>query len=168
MIRCLIVVFFILFAGCRMQQVIVSGTFTSPQKTYRVILPKEGWTHLRQGLGEDIAMRNSSSGEAAFAVIAHRQKYGNLPLDVLQAHLFIGFKHRKILSKQYVALSKQRALHTVLIGEINGSEIKISSYVLERNGWVYDLVYWAPPYHFNNALGDFEEMVKSFVFIGDR
>jgi hypothetical protein len=162
-------VFFVLLVGCRTQQIIVSGTFTSPQKTYKVILPKEGWTHLRQGLGEDISMQNIGAGGATFAVISHRKKYGNLSLDILQSHLFIGFKHRKILGKQYVTLSGQRASHTILIGEVNGSsEIKISSYVVARNGWVYDLVYWAQPDHFDNVLDDFEGMVRSFVFIGDR
>lgn len=174
MIRCLLVVFFILFVGCQTQQGIVNGTFTNPQKTYRVVLPKEGWSLLRQGMGEDLAMWNSGAdGDGkqvprtyppSFAIISHRREYGKLPLDVLQTHLFIGIKHRKILSKQYVTLSEQKALHTILIGEVNGSEVKINSYVVTRNGWVYDLVYWAYPNHFDKALGDFEEMVRSFVF----
>ncbi len=121
---------------------------------------------MRQEIGEDLALWNSGAG-AGLAVIPHRQERGNLPLDVLQTHLFIGIKHRRILSKHCVTLSEQRALHTVLIGEVNGSEIKISSYVLARDGWVYDLVYWAQPDCFDNALGDFERMVTSFVFIND-
>ncbi len=164
LIRYFVVVFFILFSGCRAQQVIVSGTFTNPQKTYKVILPNEGWTYLRQGIGEDLALWNSGAG-AGLAVIPHRQERGNLPLDVLQTHLFIGIKHRRILSKQYVTLSEQRALHTILIGEVNSSEIKISSYVLARDGWVYDLVYWAQSDQFDSALDDFERLVASFAFI---
>lgn len=169
MTRCLSVVFFVLLAGCQTQQVIINGTFTNPQKAYKVVLPKDGWVSLRQGLGEDIAMQNPSAGGATFAVISHRQKYSNLPLDILQAHLFIGIKHRKILTKEHVTLSKQGALHTILTGKVNGGEVKISSYVVEKNGWVYDLVYWARPEHFAGALDDFERMVKSFVFInGNR
>lgn len=167
--RCLIVVFFVLLAGCQTQQVIVNGTFTSPQKTYKVVLPGEGWVLLGQRMGEDLAMWNSDGeGWATFAIISRREEHGNLPLDILQTHLFIGIRHRKILSKQYVTLSTQRALHTILIGEVNGGEIKISSYVITRNGWVCDIVYWAQPEHFDGALDDFERMVKSFVFINGR
>ena len=165
MIRCLIAVLFVLLAGCQTQQVIINGTFTNPQKAYKVVLPKEGWVSLRQGLGEDIAMQNLSAGGATFAVISYRQKYSNLPLDILQAHLLIGIKHRKILAKEHVTLSKQRALHTILTGKANGDEVKISSYVVEKNGWVYDLVYWAHPEQFDGALDDFEKVIKSFVFI---
>ncbi len=168
MIIRLVGVFFLLFAGCRTQQVIVNGTFTSPQKTYKVVIPKKGWIHLRQGLGEDIAMQCLGAGGATFAVISHRQKYGNLPLGVLQTHLFIGFKHRRILSKQHVTFSKWRALHTVLIGEVNGGEIKISSYVVVNNGWVYDMVYWAQPDNFDNSLSDFERLVESFTFTNEK
>lgn len=175
LIRRLSTVLFVLFIGCQTQQIIVSGTFTSPQKEYKVVLPKEGWSYQKQGIGEDLAMWKSAAGGdekqvcrngiSSFAIISRRQEYDKLPLDVLQTHLFIGIKDRRILSKQNVTLSEQRALHTVLIGEVNGSEIKISSYVVARKGWVYDLVYWAQPHCFDEALDDFERMVRSFVFI---
>lgn len=163
------VIFLVLLAGCQAQQVIVNGAFTNPQKLYKVVLPKEGWSYLQAGMGEDIAMYNSSAGGAAtFAVISHRQEYDKLSLDVLQTHLFIGIKHRKILSKQYVTLSGHGALHTILIGEVNGSEIKMSAYVAVKDGWVYDLVYWSQPDYFDKALGDFESVVANFTLIGDR
>ncbi len=113
----------------------------------------------------DIALWNKQY-KAMFAIISSNIENKRLSLEMLRRHLFIGIADRKIVSKDSVLVDNQRALHTILEGEMDNCRLKIDAYVIRMGEKIYDLVCWAPSDSFDHIQGDFEDMIRSFHFTG--
>ena len=61
-----------------------------------------------------------------------------------------------------VTIGNQKAMHTILTGEMDNQHVKIDSYVIRTKDHVYDLLYWSPSDSFEDVRSDFENAVKSF------
>ena len=85
-------------------------------------------------------------------------------LKMLNNQLFIGMKNKKILLNEPMLVDNQKALHTILMCEIDSHKFKVDSYVIKLENKIYDLLYWAPPDSFDYAREDFENIIKSFKF----
>ncbi|MBM2835315.1 MAG: hypothetical protein HW406_2476 [Candidatus Brocadiaceae bacterium] len=86
-------------------------------------------------------------------------------LKMLNNQLFIGMKNKKILLNEPMLVDNQKAMHTILMCEIDSHKFKVDSYVIKLENKIYDLVYWAPPDSFDYAREDFKSIVKSFKFL---
>ncbi len=110
---------------------------------------------------EDIAFWNKQC-QAMIAVISSSTEGKGLSVEVVNNHLFIGMKDKRMITKEHVTVCNQDALHTTLECVMDDRQLKVESYSIKTGDTVYDLVYWAPPDLFDCARGDFEEVVKTF------
>jgi len=72
---------------------------------------------------------------------------------------------KEIVSKESVLVDNQKALHTIVEGEMDNHKFKVDSYVIKFGNKVYDLLYWAPSDSFDYVREDFKSIVKSFKFL---
>ena len=152
---------FLCILGCAPLQ-IKRGIFSPPDEKYTVHIPDSGWEQIKFGK-EDLALWHKQY-HATIAFISSNVKGKKVSLEALNNQLFIGMKHKKILSKDSVLVDNQKAMHTILACELDNHKLKIDSYVIRAGDRVYDLVYWSPSESFDCALSDFENIVKSFKF----
>jgi len=151
---------FILALGCAPLQV-KDGTLSPPHKNYTVNIPGKGWELVKAGK-EDAAFWHKQY-HATIAFISGEIENKAFSLEMLNRHLFIGMT-KEIVSKESVLVDNQKALHTIVEGEMDNHKFKVDSYVIKFGNKVYDLVYWSPSDSFSSVQGDFESMVKSFKF----
>lgn len=154
---------FIYMLGCAPLQ-IKEGVFSPRDKNYIITIPGagKGWKPIRADK-EDIALWHKQH-KAMIAVISSDIENKKLSLEILNRHLFLGMTGKKIVLKEPVLVDNQKALHTILEGEMDNSKLKIDSYVIKAGDKVYDLVYWAPADSFDSVKDDFENMIRSFQF----
>jgi len=141
---------------------IKEGVFFPPHEKYTVSIPGKGWEPIRVGK-EDMALWHKQY-HATIAIISSDIENKGFSLEMLNRHLFLGMTGKKIVSKESVLVDNQKALHTIVEGEMDNCKLKIDSYVIKVGDKVYDLVYWAPADSFDSVKGDFENMAKTFKF----
>jgi len=161
-IRWLGVPCFILILGCAQLQV-KDGILSPPYKNYTVNIPGKGWEMIKVGK-EDIALWHKQY-HAMIAFISSDIENKKVSLEMLNNQLFIGMKNKKILLNEPMLVDNQKAMHTILMCEIDNHKFKVDSYVIKLENKVYDLVYWAPPDSFDYVREDFKSIVKSFKFL---
>lgn len=142
-----------------------NGTFSPSHQRYMVSVPEKGWELMRVDK-EDIALWHKQC-RAMIAIISSDAEGKGLPVEMVNSHLFIGMKDKRIITKEHVTISNQDALHTTLECVLEDRQLKVESYSMKAGDTVYDLVYWAPPDLFDCARGDFEQMVKTFRLVSN-
>ena len=128
-----------------------------------VNIPENGWKPIKVGK-EDLALWHKQY-QAMIALISSDIEHRKFSLELLNSQLFIGMNNKKILLNETVLVDNQKAIHTILLGEMDDYKLKIDSYVIKAGDQVYDLVYWAPSESFDHVLGDFENIIKSFKLL---
>ncbi|HHT9111308.1 MAG TPA: hypothetical protein ACFYDZ_09150 [Candidatus Brocadiaceae bacterium] len=135
-------------------------TISPLYKKYTLTVTGNGWEPVKAGK-EDMALWNKQS-HAMMAFITSDLENKKYTLEILNTQLFIGLKGKKILSMEPVTIGNQKAMHTILTGEMDNQHVKIDSYVIRTKDHVYDLLYWSPSDSFEDVRSDFENAVKSF------
>ncbi|MEK7775835.1 MAG: hypothetical protein AAB331_00475, partial [Planctomycetota bacterium] len=135
------------------------GAFSPPHQRYTVHVPEKGWEPMRVDK-EDIALWHKQC-RAMIAIISSGTEGKGLSVEVVNSHLFIGMKDKRMITKEHVTVCNQDALHTTLECVMDDWQLKVESYSIKAGDTVYDLVYWALPDLFDCARGDFEVVVKS-------
>ncbi len=158
---CVLVVFYGII-GCAPLD-IKEGAFSPSHQRYTVRVPEKGWEPMRVDK-EDIALWHKQC-RAMIAIISSDGEGKGLPVEMLNSHLFIGMKDKRIVAKEHASISNQEALHTTLECVMEGRQLKVESYSTKAGDKVYDLVYWAPTDLFDCAKGDFEQVVKTFQLV---
>ncbi|MFN3531311.1 MAG: hypothetical protein ACK41Q_02195 [Candidatus Brocadia sp.] len=138
------------------------GVFFPPHEKYTISIPGKGWEPIRVGK-EDMALWHRQY-HSMIAIISSEIENKEFSLEMLNRHLFLGMTGKKIISKEFVLVDNQSALHTILEGEMDSNKLKIDSYVIKVGDKVYDLVCWAPADSFDPVKDDFENMVRTFRF----
>ena len=161
-IRWLGVPCFILTLGCAQLQV-KDGTLSPPHKNYTANIPDKGWELVKAGK-EDMALWYKQS-HAMIAFISSDIENKKVSLKMLNNQLFIGMKNKKILLNEPMLVDNQKAMHTILMCEIDNHKLTVESYVIKFENKVYDLVYWSPVNSFDYVREDFKSIVKSFKFL---
>ena len=149
----------IVLGGCA-QWAAGKRTISPLYKKYTLNITGNGWEPMKAGK-EDMALWNKHS-HAMMAFLTSDLENKKYTLETLNTQLFIGLKGKKILSKEQVTIDNQKAMHTILIGNVDNQQLKIDSYVIQAKGHVYDLVYCAPSDSFEDVHRDFENAIKSF------
>ena len=142
---------------------VIGQQFVSPVYAFAVPLPEDAWQPV--------------SDEPSVLTLAHTQLAAGItigvtcgqarevPLDILTRHLFFGFKDMEVLQQAPQALNGVPALKTVARARLDGREVQLHGYVVQRDGCIYDLVYFASPQHYSRGEPSFEHMVAGFRFL---
>lgn len=155
------IVCFSLNPGCSSLQ-IKQGKFSPYHRGYTINIPEKGWQPIRLDK-EDIALWNEQYN-ATIAIISSNVESKKLPPEMVANELFIGIKNKKTILKEMIIIDNQKAIHTLITGDMDDYRLKIDSYVIPINNKVYDLVYWAPLDMFDFVHNYFQDMVKTIRF----
>jgi hypothetical protein len=82
-------------------------------------------------------------------------------LRELTDQLLLGISGATQRVEKNLTIQTTPALETTLQGKMNGRPISVRTVVLRRNACVYDLLYMAPPTHFEENEKDFSNFVAS-------
>jgi hypothetical protein len=162
------------FAGCCIVLVSCMGCgaavgkmidqrFVSPAYAFEVPLPGAEWTPVAD---EPSVLTLTHAGLAAgitISVTCDRERHA--PLDILARHLFFGFKDVEVLRQEPHALDGVPALRTVARARVDRREVRVNSAVAQRDGCVYDMVYFASPQDYARGEPGFERMLAGFRFL---
>jgi hypothetical protein len=153
----------VVFVGCRATVgSIIGQQFVSSTYTFAVPLPGDEWT--------------LTSADPAVLTLAHPQFAAGInisvtcdrerqaPLSILARHLFFGFREVEILQQEARTLDGAPALQTVARARLDGAQVQVNSYVVQRQGCVYDLVYFASPQEYSRGEPSFARMLDGFRF----
>jgi hypothetical protein len=88
-----------------------------------------------------------------------------VPLSILTRHLFFGFKDIEVLQQGSQVLNGVPALKTIARARLEAGDVQLASYVVQRNGCVYDMVYFATPQDYGRGESGFEQMMAGWHFL---
>jgi hypothetical protein len=84
------------------------------------------------------------------------------PLAVLSNSLLIGTTDRHIEEERRLPLAGREALYRRLRVKLDGVPLAVESYVVKKDGCVYDLAYLAPLERAGEGRADFQRFVAGF------
>jgi hypothetical protein len=142
---------------------VVDGIFVDEARGFKIPLLREGWQQFEAD-GTDLAFRAEPGGQVA-ALFVDCDGEQSIPLRILARRLFFGIDAKRIIAQKSVSLNGTGAVHTLLVGRLQNTEVMVSSYVAKDGGCTYDLVYVASPARFQGRLPEFERFVKGWMSI---
>jgi hypothetical protein len=120
-------------------------------------------TWRRVDVSDALVAYRDDSRRATIAVNARCGKDADdVPLEALRQHLFIYFTDRQIQDQQTLPIDGREALKTVLLARLDGVQKAFISYVLKKNGCVYDFLYICEPATLESATPAFDAFVRGF------
>jgi hypothetical protein len=165
--ECYLAISFVVLAsliGCRATVGRVIGQqFVSPAYAFEVPLPGDEWRTVADEPSVLTLAHTQLAAGIVVSVTCDRER--QVPLNILTRHLFFGFREMEVLHQESQALNGVPALHTVARARLDGREIQVNSYVVQRDGCVYDMVYFARPQDYSRGEPSFERMIVGFRFL---
>jgi hypothetical protein len=142
---------------------VIGQQFISSAYAFEVPLPGDAW----QSVADEpsvltLAHTQLAAGITISVTCDHAR---DVPLDILTRHLFFGFKHMEVLQQTPQALNGVPTLETVARARLDGREVQLHSYVIRRDGCIYDMVYFARPQDYPHGAPSFERMMAGFRFL---
>ena len=142
---------------------VIGQQFVSPTYAFTVPLPGDEW----QRMSDEPSLLTLAHAQLAagitISVTCDRER--DAPLSILTRHLFFGFKDIEVLQQGSQVLNGVSALKTVARGRLDGREVQLSIYVVQRDGCVYDMVYFATPQDYGRGEPGFERMMAGWRFL---
>jgi hypothetical protein len=89
----------------------------------------------------------------------------DVPLDALTQHLFMRFTEREIVDQRVVPFDRREAMRTIVTAKLDGVPMKFETWVLKKDGCVYDVAYMAAPLRFDRGAEEFERFVRGFATV---
>jgi len=150
--------------GCRATVGRVIGQqFVSQTYAFAAPLPGHEW----QPVSDEPSLLTLTHAQLAagitISVTCDRER--DVPLSILTRHLFFGFKNIEVLQQGSQVLNGVPALKTVARARLEAREVQLSSYVVQRDGCVYDMVYFATPQDYGRGELGFERMMAGWRFL---
>jgi hypothetical protein len=142
---------------------VIGQQFVSPAYAFAVPLPGEEW----QLVPDDPSLLTFTHVQlaAGITISVSCERESDVPLHILARHLFFGFKDIEVLQQGPQALNGVPALKTVARARLDVREVQLSSYVVQRDGCVYDMVYFASPQDYGRGEPGFERMMAGWRFL---
>jgi hypothetical protein len=140
---------------------VVDGIFVDEARGFKIPLLREGWRQFEAD-GTDLAFRAEPGGQVAALFVGCNSEQ-SIPLRILARRLFFGINAKRVIAQQPISLNGTEAVHTLLEGRLQDTEVMVSSYVAKDGECTYDLIYVAPPALFQDRLPEFERFVKGWV-----
>jgi hypothetical protein len=141
----------------------IDRRFVSPAHAFEVWLPEDEWRATSDGPAVLTLTHTTLAAGITISVTCDRERQA--PLEVLTRHLFFGFKDLEILHQEPLALNGVQALQTVARARLDRGAVQVKSYVTQRDGCVYDIVYAASPEDYARGEPSFERMLAGFRFL---
>jgi hypothetical protein len=142
---------------------VIGQQFVSPVYAFEVPLPGDEWQPVADEPSVLTLTHTQLAAGITISVTCHQER--DVPLDILTRHLFFGFKNVEVLQQASQALNGVPALETVARARLNGREVQLHSYVVQRDGCIYDMVYFANPQDYSQGAPSFERMMAGFRFL---
>lgn len=140
---------------------VVDGFFVDGTRGFKIPLLRNGWRQFELE-GTDLAFRAEPDGQVA-ALFVSCEGERPVPLRILARRLFFGIGTKRIMAQEPIVLNGTEAVHTLLEGRLNNTEVMVSSYVAKDGDCAYDLVYVAPPELFQDRLPEFERFARGWA-----
>jgi hypothetical protein len=90
----------------------------------------------------------------------------DVPLEALTQHLFMRFTEREIVDQKVVPFDHREALRSVVVAKLDGVPMKFETWVLKKDGCVFDMAFMAAPLRFDRGAAEFERFVRGFATLG--
>jgi hypothetical protein len=142
---------------------VIGHQFISSAYAFEIPLPGDEWQPV--AVETSLLTLTHPHLAAGITISVNCDRERDIPLSVLTRHLFFGFKDMEILQQEPQALNGVPALKTIARARIDGREVQVQSYVVQRNGCVYDMVYFATPQDYARGEPSFERMIAGLRFL---
>jgi hypothetical protein len=142
---------------------VIGQQFISPAYAFAVPLPGDEWQSASDEPSVLTLTHPQWAAGITISVTCHHER--DVPLDILTRHLFFGFKNVEVLQQEPQRLNGVPALKTVARGRLDAREVQVASYVVQRHGCVYDMVYFASPQDYARGEPSFARMIGGFRFL---
>jgi hypothetical protein len=142
---------------------VIGQQFVSSAFAFEVPLPGDEWQPVSDEPSVLTLTHQYLAAGITISVTCDRE--ADVPLNILTRHLFFGFKDMQILQQQPQALNGVPALKTIARARLDAREVQLYSYVAQRDGCVYDMVYFASPQDYPRGEPSFERMMAGLRFL---
>lgn len=142
---------------------VIGQQFVSPTFAFAVPLPGDEWQPVPDEPSALTLAHTQLAAGITISVICDQER--DVSLDVLTRHLFFGFKGMEVLQQTPQVLNGVPALETVARARLDGREVQLHSYVVRRDGCIYDMVYFASPQDYSRGEPSFIRMMAGFRFL---
>ena len=129
---------------------LVDNRYQDEHVSYTIGQPGAGWVQMRLEKA-NVAWHHPDLAAGMF-LNSTCGGVQDAPLIGLSNELLIGSTEREILQQEVMPWSHREALETVVTCKLDGVARKRILFVIKKDGCVYDLVYDAPPEHFDEGL----------------
>lgn len=140
---------------------ITDGFLVDEARGFRIPMLRDGWRQIEVE-GTELAFRAEPDGQVAALVVGCEEEQPTT-LRLLARRLFFGITPKKVVAQNVASLNGIEAVHTMLMGRLQDTEVMVSSYVAKDGECTYDLIYVAPPALFQERLPEFERFVKGWA-----
>lgn len=141
---------------------VVDGFLVDEARGFRIPLLRDGWRQL-QVEGTELAFQAEPGGQIVALFVSCDEEQPPT-LRVLARRLFFGIGPKRVVAQNAISLNGTEAVHTVLTGRFQETDVMVSSYVATDGKCAYDLVYIASPETFQDRLPEFDRFVQGWVF----
>ncbi len=142
---------------------VVGAQFVSPIYAFAVPLPGDEWQQVADEPSLLTLTHTHLAAGISISVTCEHER--NVPLNILTRHLFFGLKDMQILQQESQVLNGVPTLQTVARARLDTREVQVNSYVVRRDGCVYDMVYVASPQDYARGAPSFERMIAGWRFL---
>ena len=146
-----------LLAACASQR-----TLQNPGAAYSVnVIGQDGWEVVEPG-SADAAWWNAELRSTIYADSQCGTQYEDSTLDRLATHLTSGLDNSQEVERSELFVGERAALLRVVEGRLDGVPVRIAAVVFKRNRCNFDLLFIAPPHHYEEGRAVFMGAVQSF------
>jgi hypothetical protein len=142
---------------------VIGQQFVSSAYAFAVPLPGDEWQPVSDEPSVLTLTHPRLAAGITISVTCERER--DVPLNILTRHLFFGFKNMEVLQQEPQALNGVPALETVARAHLDAHEVQLHSYVVRRDGCIYDMVYFASPQDYARGEPSFTRMIAEFRFL---
>lgn len=127
------------------------------------ILPQEASEEPEKDKNSDVAYQSTKSSSIISLNTACRPNIetDERSLSSYSNMLFLGVTNIRSRNEREYNHDGEKALETILHGDLNQEEMKLKTVVIRKKDCLYDLMYIARPKHFDNEEKVFAEFVNS-------
>jgi len=125
--------------GCGASAGLRGGVYHGDGMTFRLGAVPPSWKQL-EVKNARVAFRDEPA-ESTVLVNGRCGKDGDdVPPLALTQHLFISFTERETIEQKVVPMDGREAMHTVMNAKLDGVPLSFDTFVLKKDGCVYDFV----------------------------
>lgn len=135
---------------------------TADTARYTVGAPGGAWQPQTPG-SADQSWFHAPRASAIYTSANCGDRYEDGRLEDLSTHLTFGIASGEPLREEHTHLDSREALIRVYDGQLDGIAVRLGAVVTKKHDCLYDLLYIAPPVHFDAGWSDFVHVIEGFA-----